>query len=59
MSEEVDVNDREFGSARRERIAMHALAGLCADPKVDGTAEDMAGFAVSCADALIERLKRP
>lgn len=43
---------------RRERIATACLAGLMADPNVDGGPDDMAACAVRFADALIDRLNQ-
>ena len=42
----------------RERAAIAALNGLLSHPSNDGSFEDFAKDAVSCADALIEELKK-
>ena len=42
----------------RERAAIAALNGLLSNPSNDGSFEDFAKDAVSCADALIEELKK-
>lgn len=42
----------------RERAAIAALNGLLSNPSNDGSFEDFAKVAVSCADALIEELKK-
>ena len=48
----------ELESDRRERIATACLAGLMADPNVDGGPDDMADCAVRFGDALIACLDK-
>lgn len=42
----------------RERAAIAALNGLLSNPSDDGSFEDFAKVAISCANALIEELKK-
>lgn len=51
-------NDRAIpdGITIREWFAGLALAGLLADPEVDGARDEIAEMAVGFADALIRRL---
>jgi hypothetical protein len=53
-----DAEIARLRAERRERIATACLAGLMADPKVDGSPDDMSDCAVRFADALIARLDK-
>ena len=44
------------GGSQRERIATACMAGMLADPNVDGDAYEISCIAVRFADALIARL---
>ena len=50
------ASDYSTGLTKRELFAAMAMQGLLADQSIDGTASRYAGFAVKCADALIEAL---
>lgn len=49
----------EPGMSRRDWFAGQALAGLCANSRVQDTAAEFAAGAVRAADALIAELEKP
>ena len=53
-----ETGEDEHWQGVRERAAIAALNGLLSNPSNDGSFEDFAKDAVSCADALIEELKK-
>lgn len=57
--EELHILFNERLPSRRERIATACLAGLLADPEVDGKNDALAKCALGFADALIAMLNRP
>ena len=50
-------NVHDGGMTIRERMAMAAMQGLCADPNM-GPLQDTATLAVQAADALLDELER-
>ena len=55
------THEAEFGLTKREMMAMHAMQGILASGNADdfvvGDEVGLAGFAVSCADALLAELE--
>ena len=52
-----ETGEDEHWQDVRERASIAALNGLLSNPSNDGSFEDFAKVAVSCADALIKQLK--
>lgn len=58
MKARIKKTEDEHWQEVRERAAIAAIQGVLSNPNKNGSPKEIAEFAVSCADALVEQLTK-